>query len=245
MKLVKGLAAVALMACATTASAEFSGNVAVVSDYMWRGITQTAGKPALQGGVDWAGDSGLYAGTWASNIDWGDCCNESVEVDLYAGFAGGETISWDVGYNYYWFPSADDAGDFGEFYFALGFEDWVTAKAWYANDYADSDLEAWYFEANGGVPLPADFSIGWHAGWSDGQYWDGDEYFDWSLGVNYAWRNLEFGLAWVDGSDLDDLDDFCKGLDKDFYPECKDKDVLSTDGRVVLSVATSFPWSKD
>ena len=245
MRFGKGLAAVALMAFATAANAEFSGSVSLVSDYMWRGITQTSSKPALQGGVDWAGDSGLYVGAWASNIDWGDCCDESVEVDLYAGIAGGDTVTWDVGYNYYWFPGADDAGDFGEFYGSLGYEDWVTGTVWYAHDFADSGLEAFYFEGNGSVPLPADFSLGWHLGYSDGQFWGSDEYFDWSLGVNYTWRNLDFGLAWVDGSDLPDLDDFCKGLDNAEFPECKDKDVFSTDGRVVFSIGTSFPWSKD
>ncbi len=243
MKFGRGLAAVILMACASTASAEFSGNVAVVSDYMWRGITQTAGKPALQGGVDWAGDSGLYAGTWASNVDWGDCCDESVEIDLYAGFAGGDAITWDVGYNYYWFPGADDV-DFGEFYFGLGWN-WLEGKVWYSPDFAAADQDAVYVEGNGTFELPAGFGLNAHVGYSDGQFWGSDDYFDWSLGVTYGWSNFEFGLAWVDGSDLDDLDDLCRGLDSDFYPECKDKDVFSTDGRVVFSVSTSFPWSKD
>ena len=72
MKLTQGLAAVVLLASASIAQAEITGNASVVSDYNWRGITQTAGDPAIQGGIDYAHDSGFYAGAWGSNVDFGD-----------------------------------------------------------------------------------------------------------------------------------------------------------------------------
>ena len=69
-----------------------SGNVGIYSDYIFRGYTQTENKPALQGGFDVSHSSGLYAGVWASNVDWtvqgGSMRDNSVEIDLYAGFAG-------------------------------------------------------------------------------------------------------------------------------------------------------------
>ena len=68
-----GVALVALLATAGTAMAEgeWSGNVAMTSDYTWRGVSQSNEDPAIQGGFDYA--NGLfYAGTWASNVDFGD-----------------------------------------------------------------------------------------------------------------------------------------------------------------------------
>jgi hypothetical protein len=50
----------------------FSANIGAVSNYIWRGVTQTGDQAAIQGGLDVAHESGFYAGTWASNIDWDD-----------------------------------------------------------------------------------------------------------------------------------------------------------------------------
>ena len=82
MKLTHGLAAAALSLTAMAAQAEVTGNAAVVSDYNWRGITQTSQDPALQAGIDYAHDSGFYLGAWGSNVDFGDCCDENVEIDV-------------------------------------------------------------------------------------------------------------------------------------------------------------------
>jgi uncharacterized protein (TIGR02001 family) len=56
----------------------FSANIGVVSNYMWRGVTQTGDQAAVQGGLDVAHESGFYAGTWASNIDWDEGASEDV-----------------------------------------------------------------------------------------------------------------------------------------------------------------------
>ena len=61
MRLSQGLAALVLLASASMAHAELSGTLAAVSDYNWRGITQTAGDPALQGSIDWTAEAGWYA----------------------------------------------------------------------------------------------------------------------------------------------------------------------------------------
>ena len=57
-----------ILASSSTYAAEISGNVALASDYVYRGISQTDEEATIQGGVDVAADSGLYAGVWASNI---------------------------------------------------------------------------------------------------------------------------------------------------------------------------------
>jgi uncharacterized protein (TIGR02001 family) len=234
MKLIRGLAAVALLATTATAQAEFSGTVTAVSDYNWRGITQTAQDPALQGSIDWAHDSGFYVGAWASNVDFGDCCDENVEIDLYTGFSWGETLVWDVGFNYYWYPGADDL-DFPEVYFGVGYE-WIEAKVWYSNDFANTDDSAFYLEGNATYELPANFGLMAHIGYSDGDgieaAYGQDNYFDWAVGVTYALGNFELGLKYVDGSDLETLDG---------TPD----DVSSSEGRAIFSVSTTFPWAKE
>ena len=83
-------------------------------DYNWRGVTQTAQDPALQGSLDFSTDMGLHGGAWASNVDFGGG-DPNVEIDLYAGWGGGETFLWDVGVLYYTYPGASDL-NFTEFY---------------------------------------------------------------------------------------------------------------------------------
>jgi uncharacterized protein (TIGR02001 family) len=56
----------------------FSANIGAVSNYIWRGVTQTGDQPAIQGGLDVAHESGFYAGTWISNVDWDEGSSEEV-----------------------------------------------------------------------------------------------------------------------------------------------------------------------
>jgi uncharacterized protein (TIGR02001 family) len=69
-----------------------TGNFGFASEYRYRGIAQTAGKPAAQGGFDYAHSSGFYLGTWASNVSWladqGGGVNNSLEWDMYGGYKG-------------------------------------------------------------------------------------------------------------------------------------------------------------
>lgn len=103
---------IALAALTLTAGssvfAQMAYNVGVVSEYRYRGISQTALAPALQGGADYAHSSGFYVGAWASQIRWikeaGTAANTElkgdVELDLYGGYKGSITkdLSYDVGY---------------------------------------------------------------------------------------------------------------------------------------------------
>jgi uncharacterized protein (TIGR02001 family) len=98
--------------------ASVSANVTVASDYVWRGLGQTDGKPAIQGGFDYSAESGFYAGVWGSNVrpEFG-----SSEFDYYMGYSteteGGLGI--DVGYISYMFDGVDDFGDLQEVYVGL------------------------------------------------------------------------------------------------------------------------------
>ena len=77
-------AAVAGAFAAPAAQAQFSANIGAVTDYRFRGISQTLGKPALQGGADYAHSSGLYVGTWLSTVAKDSYANgKGLEVDGY------------------------------------------------------------------------------------------------------------------------------------------------------------------
>lgn len=109
-----------IMSSVSLHAAEFESNVAISNDYVWRGMTQTTEEPAISGGFDIAGENGLYFGTWASNVEFGD--GAALELDWYAGY-GGETesgVSYDFGYLAYTYPG-EDSLDFEEVYLGLGY----------------------------------------------------------------------------------------------------------------------------
>src|SRR5438105_1975700 len=87
-----------------------SANIGAVTDYRFRGITQTSKKPAIQGGFDFSHKSGFYLGTWASNVKWvkdfNGATKGSVELDLYGGYKGEimKDLTYDVGLITYRYP---------------------------------------------------------------------------------------------------------------------------------------------
>jgi uncharacterized protein (TIGR02001 family) len=97
--------AVATVLTSGVASADFSGNAAVASNYIWRGISQTQNQAAGQGGLDWSNDSGFYVGTWVSNVDFTPVGQKGYEMDVYAGFSGeAGSIGYDLGVISYQYP---------------------------------------------------------------------------------------------------------------------------------------------
>lgn len=234
MKLSHGLAAVGLTFAAATASAELTGTVTAVSDYNFRGISLSANDPALQGSIDYAHDSGFYAGAWASNIDYGDDVDGDVEVDLYLGLGGGveDGLGWDIGAVYYLYPGADDIEDYPEFYAGITYGAFEL-KQWYTYDYGGTDDNAFYTEANASFELPANFGLNLHVGYNYGDAFEDAEYVDYSVGVSYTLGHFDLGLAYVDT-------DLSRG-DLLF----SDGDVFKSDGRAIFSISTTFPWSAE
>ena len=99
-----------------------SGSVAIVSDYRFRGVSQSDEEIAIQGGFTVAHESGVYVGTWASNLaGWGTFGGSNTELDLIAGFKlpVGEGGTVDVGVTWYMYPGGSDKTDFAELYAKL------------------------------------------------------------------------------------------------------------------------------
>ena len=118
-------AAIALMASTAAFAQEeptspftVTGSAALVSDYRFRGVSQTDEEMAIQGGFTVSHESGAYAGVWGSNLSgWGTFGGANMELDLVAGYAvsvGDATI--DVGLTWYMYPGGADKTDFAEPY---------------------------------------------------------------------------------------------------------------------------------
>jgi uncharacterized protein (TIGR02001 family) len=186
-----------------------TANVGLFSQYIFRGISQTAGQPAVQGGFDYAHSSGFYLGTWASNASWledfGVYNRSSLEWDFYGGFKstfpGSEDWTYDVGLLYYYYPGrrnpgATNANTF-EMYGAIGWK-WLSAKASYNfQDYFGAQPTGqktdgtWYFDFSAAYPVgDSGFTLLGHYGIldvrNDGSGSSKVGYDDWKLGASYT-----------------------------------------------------------
>jgi uncharacterized protein (TIGR02001 family) len=196
--------------------AELSGSAALTSDYLFRGLSQTNGDPAVQAGFEFAGESGIYLGTWGSNISWlsdlsatGSEISSSLELDVYGGYRGqfSDSVSFDVGAIYYYypgdFPGGFNSADTTEIYFGIGVG-FFSAKYSYALTdlfgYGNSDGSG-YLEVGGDWELSDGWALSAHAGHQsiEGSGNGAFDYTDFKLGVSKAFENgFDVALAYVD-----------------------------------------------
>ncbi len=181
MNILKKLFFVSLLSISSLgfSAVSLSGNVALTTDYVWRGMTQNAGDPSISGGFDLEDDSGFYLGAWAANVASADSTagtTGSIELDGYLGFSGSfnDDAGYDVGFIAYTYPGVD-TWDFEELYITF---DFYGVHVMYAGgvDSANNYSEIGYSVDAG----PGTFSI------SYGDYEDtGTNYligFDWNVG---------------------------------------------------------------
>ena len=218
MKFNKTLVTLAVVGSCLSSQAvladSLSGNVSVTNNYIWRGLTQTMNEPAVSGGIDYASDSGFYAGTWASNVKYGAEDNFSYEHDVYFGFAGESgDISYDVGYLYYNYDEA--AGfDFGEIYGTVGYGGFSATLYVLANAEPDEapgqDFgfgSTTYISLDYGFALESGTEVGFHVGSYQGDF---NEAFN---GVPGDYRDFSVSVAkdgfafMISTTDLDDAGD--------------------------------------
>ena len=120
LSLIVGLLAISTMLPADYMdNVEVSTNVALTSNYVWRGMTQTGNAPAIQGGID-ASYKGLYIGLWASSYESTDA---SSEFDVYFGYSSEiGALSYDIGFIEYMYPNSSDESNQGEAYLNIGYD---------------------------------------------------------------------------------------------------------------------------
>ena len=196
-----------------------SGNVAVTSDYAFRGISQTLEEPAIQGGIDLEHPIGLYLGTWGSSLNFGeDMPRAQVELDVYGGFgfSAAELFDVDLGVIYYGYPGSEDRGyDFIEF--GLGasrsfsmLDGGVSAS--YSPDYFGGSGESWYYALDLGIPislLTLSGSVG-HQTIEDNAVFGTPDYTNWTLGVGVGLAGFDLSGQYVD-TDIEDEECFAGG----------------------------------
>ncbi|WP_445360707.1 TorF family putative porin [Microbulbifer sp. EKSA005] len=196
-----------------------SANVGLVSDYRFRGISQTDGSPAVQGGVDVDFGNGIYIGTWASQVDFDYGSDETdYEQDFYGGYSGdiNDSVSFDVGYIYYAYHGGNADEDYQEIYGSLSFSDLTLGFA-YSNDYWADTGEFYYPYAEYSFALPSDFSLDLHLGLNlfeeEGFLDESDSYIDYSVSLSKEFGGLSLSASFV-GTDVSDKEcyetDWCE-----------------------------------
>lgn len=184
-------AAVAVLLTAGAASAqdtpEFAWNVGATSDYVFRGYSQTSEDPAIFGGVDLT-IGGLYAGAWASNVDFGD--GTDAEIDLYGGYRSEVSgFAFDFGVVSYLYISELGGADYDYAELKIAASRaigpvTVGAAAYWSPDFFGADEEATYVEANASFSPAAQWTVSGAVGH---QALDvNDDYTTWNAGVAYA-----------------------------------------------------------
>lgn len=215
---ILSLVAAGLMTVSGIAAAEISANVAFTNDYRFRGISQTNEDFAVQGGFDYAHESGFYAGTWASVVD--NFFGANSEVDLYAGFGGAmsDSLSWDLNVLYFYYPGASTAGGNPEInfvevtpglsYSADSFSSSFSVS--YSPDYFGESDTSFYYNLGVDIPLSGGLGLGLHAGYQtvdDNDAWGTPDYTDWSVSLSKSMGGLDWSLAYID-TDLSDTECF-------------------------------------
>jgi uncharacterized protein (TIGR02001 family) len=254
------LAASAMSAMAEDAPASpLSFNVGVVSDYLFRGVSQTHGDAALQGGVDYAFSNGFYVGAWGSTISWVKDWqgSGSTEIDLYGGYRGAFSDpdwTYDVGAIAYTYPGHGKANSglanptTTEAYASIGYK-WLSAKysyvlsknfvGWYGGTNSDKDTRGSdYLELNANYDLGDGWTAVGHVGHQNvansvvtGTGVKSASYSDWKIGVT---KDVGFGVVGLAYSGTD-VTGSCNSAGTGTNPYC-----WGTNGRSGVAPTSGF-----
>jgi uncharacterized protein (TIGR02001 family) len=200
-----------------------NGSVTLVSDYRFRGISQTNLQPAIQGSLTVTHSSGFYASVWSSSTSGYVTFSGtgSQEIDAIVGFKKSYSgVTFDAGVLYYIYPRSRPAGDNSKADFFEPYADIaytygpVTGKV--TVNYAPKQKalaldqgQTGLFQKNDNVYLAGDLSVAIpktplgltaHLGHTWGPSWLalGNEYTDYGFGATLTYKQLVFGVSYVD-----------------------------------------------
>lgn len=205
----------------------FGASVALTTDYVFRGVSQTDQDPTIQGSFDYNHPIGLYLGVWGSGVDEG-VSEGNVEFDYYAGFTREifKDFSYDLSLIYYHYPSggSNPEPDYIEGHLGLsyGFANLPTKPTFgvgynYSPDFFGEDGNAHYVNGTVDLDFPYRLGLGFEIGY---QYVEGDEttgngmgegghsgfdYVHWRLGLSYEIKGFELNLSYQDTNEADFL----------------------------------------
>lgn len=196
----------------------FSATLSGVTDYRFRGVSQTDNIPAVQGSFDWEMPlvkdyMSVFLGVWASNVNFKDGGDAVIEIDVYGGLKGTiDKFSWKLQFIGYLYPGAPSYRkyDYFEINPEIGYDfDFLAVSAGinYSPQYFGKSGDAVYFYTGVTVPIPIAAlekykpafvgSVGYQAIQRNAVYGTPD-YWTWTLGVQAEFEGFTFAVKYVD-----------------------------------------------
>lgn len=196
---------------------DFSANIGGTTDYRFRGISQTDHLPAVQGGFDYEYQAteyfGVFAGIWASNVDFNDGDDAIIEIDYYGGFRGSiDKFSWQLQAIYYQYPGTESfrSYDYFEINPSVSYDfEYVSVTGGfnYSPNYFGGSGDAFYVYGEVAWPIPIrplrflNPTLSAHIGhqWIDDNASFGTpDYLTWNVGLSIEIEGFNFSIAYVD-----------------------------------------------
>ncbi|MCC7273746.1 MAG: hypothetical protein IT561_13835 [Alphaproteobacteria bacterium] len=193
---------------------EFTATLTLASDYLYRGISQTDENPAIQGSIDYSymfkEDFGIYLGVWASNLNFQDGNEATIETDVYGGVKGEVAgFTWQLGMIGYLYPGASSRlnYDFYEFAGKLGYDLGFAALSGglnYSPDFFGASGDAWYAYGDVKVPIPGaplDLAFIGHLGYQwieKNERYGAPDYLEWQAGLTATVEGFTLSLVYAD-----------------------------------------------
>ena len=179
-------------------SSPFTWNAAVASEYLFRGISQTDDRPAIQLGADYSFSNGIYVGTWASNVHFGE--GTDAEVDTYIGFNKdlSDTVNADLmltRYNYVGEPDGVNYA-YNELIGKIEFNEQYAVTLGYTNNFLNLDEDSLYVGVAGSWELGRDINLSASAGYTK-SHGDLPSYADYSVGLDRNFGPINASLQYI------------------------------------------------
>lgn len=192
------------MAHADISRENFTGYVTLTSDYRFRGLSQTDTDPALQVGIDFQHDSGIFAGLWGSNVDFPmDRFEEErrdVELNYYLGYHRSIGGDWAgvISVVRYAYPGVSENYDYTEISVGVDFIERLFATVAYTDDLYSHGGTAINYEIALQYPIIFGLELGATAGLYDISDLLDDSYKYWNIGLSKAVQRLSFDVRFHD-----------------------------------------------
>lgn len=232
------LIVIAALGFSCVAHAQVSSTLALTSEYQVRGIGYSGNDPALSLSLDWAGESGLFVGAWATNTDSYESGNPyddgaNIEIDFYGGYNGQleNGLRYGVIGYYYTFPSTNYNINYPEIGFSLGYGN-LNTYLYYSNDMISTSQSSQYVAADYTFNLPLAVDLTFLAGHSFGEYFrqtemtGAHEYSNWEVALKRSFGPVNTKLSWVDTD-----------LSGRYH---NSGEYLRNDGRLIFTVSHTF-----
>lgn len=197
-----------LLPASSAHAGDVTGSLAVTTDYIYRGLSQTAGNPAAQAGVQFHSPAGWNAGLWGSSVDFQNGSGVAYELDLHTGYSWSLSPDWSMqlGYVHYAYLDDNDAGyDYDEVSASVSYQQWATASiAWSPNTSKHtywgfiSEKQALAYEFSLLRPVTPRWSLCGGVGYYDLSDLVDTGYWYWSAGIAFSWQGMQIDLLHID-----------------------------------------------